>query len=88
MAKKQIAPGGDGRDRISAVYGDTARRESVKGFSRLVSIDEYVEVDIQGTPGLRVKAKGQGAADSVIDSRGAKESGDLYRQLRWSQVPR
>ena len=88
MPKIQIAPGGDGRDRKSAVYGDPARREGVKGSSRRVGIDEYVEVNVQGSPGLRVEAKGQGAANRMIDPRGAKESGDLYRQLGWSQVPR
>ena len=88
MLKKQIAPGGDVRDRLIAVDGNSACRESVKGFSWIFGIDEYVEVNIQGPPGLRVKAKGQGAADRMIDSRGAKESGDRYRQLRWSQVPR
>ena len=88
MPKKQVAPGGDGRSRTITVDNDAAGRKGVKGFSRLVGIDEYVEVDIQGSPGLRVEAKGQGAADRVIDSRRAKESGDLDRQFGRGQVPR
>ena len=73
---------------MSSLERDAACREDIERFSRIFGIDEYVEVDVQGPPGLRVEAKGQGAADRMIDSRGAKESGDLYRQLRWSQVPR
>ena len=88
MPEEQIAPGRDGRNRLTAVERDAARREGVKGFSRIVGIDEYVEVDVQGPPGLRVEAEGQGASDGVLDSRGAKESGDLHRQLRRGQVLR
>ena len=88
MPKKQIAPGGNGRNCMIAVDGNPTSREDVKGFSGLVGIDEYVEVDIQGPPGLRVEAKGQGTTDSVIDSFGAKEPGDLDRQLGRGQVLR
>ena len=88
MPKKQITPGGDGRKRMIVVDGNPASREGIKGFSRLVGIDEYVEVDIQGPPGLRVEAQGQGTTNGVIDSRGAKEPGDLDRQLGWGQVLR
>ena len=88
MPEEQIAPGRDGRNRPTAVERDAARREGVKGFSRLVGIGEHVEVYVQGPPGLRVEAEGQGASDSVLDSRGAKEPGDLYRQLGWGQFLR
>ena len=88
MPKKQIAPGGDGRNCMIVVDGNPASREGVKGFSRRIGIDEYVEVNVQGSPGLRVEAKGEGAANRMIDPRGAKESGDLDRQLGRGQVPR